>query len=156
MKINTTLRILAFVMVVLMFSAPFATLAQESMEQSDVEVAETDAKRDANTDLNIPLWFGLGGILSGLALIHDYGCVLSVGGLVGAYFYRPNPPATRFVGKSSAYVDMYAETYKNEITKLQILWSTAGCLTGCAVITGFSIIGYVRLGITAIVTGEQD
>lgn len=143
-------------MVILLFSAPFATLAQESMEQSDVEAAEADAERDANTDLNIPLWFGLGGILSGLALIHDYGWALSVGGLVGSYFYRPNPPVTRFVGKSSAYAYMYSETYKNEITKLQALWSTAGCLTGCAVITGFSIIGYVRLGITATVTGEQD
>ncbi len=149
MKTRLTFRVLAYFMAVLMFSTPFAVLAQESAEQTDVEIAEADAIQDANTDVNKPLWIGVGGLLAGLALIHDYSCLLSVGGLAGTHFYRPNPPAERLIGKSSEYVNVYSEAYKNEVAKQQTLWSAAGCVGGGAIITGFALVGFVRLGIAA-------
>lgn len=149
MKIRLIFRVLAFFMAVLMFSTPFATLAQESAEQTDIVNAEADAIQDANADVNKPLWIGLGGLLAGISLIHNYGCVLSVGGLAGTYFYRPNPPAERLIGKSPEYVNVYSEAYKNEIAKLHTLWSAAGCVGGGAVIAGFAVVGLVRFGIAA-------
>ena len=158
MKTDTILHVLAFFIAVLMFSTPFTTLAQESAEQADMGTAEADAIQDANADVNKPLWVGLGGLLAGLTLIHDYGCVLSVGGLAGTHFYRPNPPAERLIGKSPEYVNVYSEAYKNEIAKLHTLWSAAGCVGGGVIIAGFAVVGFIRLGITAGLSenGGQD
>ena len=162
-------------MAALMFSTPFAILAQESAEQAnivnaeadaeqesaeqtDVVNAEADAKQDANADVNKSLWIGLGGLLAGVTLIHDYACLLSVWGLTGTYFYRPTPPAERLIGKSPEYVNVYSEAYRSERAKLQTLWSATGCVGGGAVIAGFAVVGFVRLGIIASLgeNGGQD
>ena len=59
MKTNLTFRslFLVFLMAVLIFTAPFTTLAQ----QNSVEVqAKMAAERDAKTDVNGALWFIIG------------------------------------------------------------------------------------------------
>ena len=155
MKMRLTSRILAFFMMILMLSTPCVTVAQESSEQVDVEIAIAEAKRDAEADVNKLLWFGVGNLLSGIALVQDYSFLFSIGGLIGTYFYRPNPPAARFVGKSSEYVELYSETYKKEIGRNHALWSTAGCVSGGVVIAGCAFVGFASLGIVTAI-GAQD
>ena len=40
------------------------------------------------------------------------GCLLGALGIVGARFYEPSPPPTRFIGKSPEYIDAYVARYK--------------------------------------------
>jgi hypothetical protein len=143
-------------MTVLIFSMPFVTLAQESSERPDMVVAaEADAKRDANADVNKLLWFGAGALLSGVALVENYSFLFSIGGLIGSYFYQPNPPAARFVGKSPEYVNSHSETYKKEAGKLHALWSTAGCVSGGIVITGCVFVGFASYGVVTAIAEQE-
>ena len=151
MKISSTFYVLVFSMVVLTFSLPFTAIAQQN---SVAEQAVAEAEADANKDVNKPLWFATGGLLSGLVFVPlsgVYSCLLPPVGLAGTYFYQPNPPTERFIGKSAEYVAIYSETYKKERSRLQVFWSTAGCASGSVVITGCTVVGLVSAGvITAI------
>jgi len=153
MKINSIFHVFVFLMAILMFSTPFFTRAQESIMAT---AAIEDAKRDANADVNKLLWVGAGCLLSGVSLVDNYSCLLSTAGLIGTYFYRPNPPASRLIGKSPEYVTFYTEAYKAESGKLQALMSTAGCVGGGVVITGCAIVGLTTLGIATAVAAAQD
>ncbi|MDE0084595.1 MAG: hypothetical protein OXU23_02715, partial [Candidatus Poribacteria bacterium] len=66
MKINLIFYVLVFGVVVLTFSMPFTTHAQRNLV---VAQAEVDAAADANKDVNKPLWFGTGCLLSGLVVL---------------------------------------------------------------------------------------
>ncbi len=85
-------------------------------------------------------------------LPNGYSCLLPPAGLVGTYFYQPNPPAGRLIGKSAEYVNAYSETYKNERGKQQVLWSTAGCVSGGVVITGCTVVGLISLGVVTAIS----
>ena len=151
MKLNSTFRVFAFFMAILTFSLPFVVIAQQN---SDAEQAVIDARVDANKDVNIPLWFGAGCLMSGLLLVplpSGVSCLLPPAGLVGSYFYQPSPPAARFAGKSVEYINVYSETYKNERGKLQAIWSTTGCASGGVVIAGCTVAGLVSLGIVTAI-----
>ena len=154
MKINSRFHILIFFTAVLIFSMPFAAIAQQNSVAEQAVLAVAEAEVDANKDVNKPLWFATGGLLSGLVFVPlpgVYSCLLPPVGLAGIYFYQPNPPAERFIGKSAEYVAIYSETYKKERSRLQVLWSTAGCASGSVVITGCTVVGLVSAGvITAI------
>ena len=79
MKINSTLHVLVFCMAVLMFSMPFATLAQQNSDRGEAEgTAAQDAytmslevkaaaERDASSNFSEPFWcIGGGGAVTGL------------------------------------------------------------------------------------------
>ena len=146
MKIELApIKILAFLMAVLTFSMPFGTLAQQNSVQTE---AATAAIADASKDVNKPLWFGAGCLLSGLAFLPDpYGYFLPPAGLLGCYFYRPDPPPLQLIGKSPEYIDAYTSTYKSKIGNIQAKWAAAGCLSGCVVV-GALLVG-IGLGLTA-------
>ena len=150
-KLNSTFHVFAFFMAVLTFSLPFVAVAQQNSVEGQAVI---DAAADANKDVNIPLWFGTGCLISGLVFLPLpgwYSGLLPPAGLAGTYFYQPSPPAARFVGKSVEYINVYSETYKKERGKLQALWSTAGCVSGGVVVTGCTVVGLISLGIgTAI------
>ena len=126
--------IFVFFMAVLTFSMPFGTLAQQNAWRAAAE-------RDAEADVSKPLWFGAGCLLLGAS-----GCVggsglesplvdvilpgLWVAGIAGSYFYRPDPPAERLLGKSPEYVAFYTDAYKAKRGKLQATWTTVGCASG--------------------------
>ena len=149
MKTNLTFRslLLALLMVVLIFSTPFTTLAQ----QESVEVqAKLAAKRDAETDTNKLAWTGmrfviyfsplLGGLAGrgiglllpqsgtdGLLGISDqeiYGfCIGATVGclipLIVMYNYRLSPPPERLLGKWPEYIDLYTNAYKTQVRLLR-------------------------------------
>ena len=73
MKLNSTFRVFAFFMAVLTFSLPFVAAAQQNSEAeqavSDAGQAMIEAEVDANKDVNKPLWFGTGCLISGLLFI---------------------------------------------------------------------------------------
>lgn len=141
MKTNSIFRVSVFWMVLLTFSMPFTAFAQQS---SVVTQAEADAAADANKDVNKPLWFGTGCLLSGLIFLPLPGwssCLLPPAGLTGTYFYRPAPPAMRLIGRTPEYVDVYTSTYKSKRGSIQANWASAGCLSGGA------IVGLIAFGV---------
>ncbi|MXY27418.1 hypothetical protein F4Y59_04540 [Candidatus Poribacteria bacterium] len=87
MKISRVFDVLVFFMAVLTFSMPFVTFAQQN---SIVVEAMGDAETDANKDVNKPLWFGTGCLISGLVFLPLpgwYSCLLPPAGLAGTYFF---------------------------------------------------------------------
>jgi len=73
------------------------------------------AQRDARHDVNDTLWFTLG-------------CLFGVFGLGAAYLILPSPSAARMVGKSSEYVNVYIDCYKDRARDIQVKKSFNGCL----------------------------
>ena len=120
MKIKSTYHALVFFMVVLTFSMPFVTVAQDDQWKLEARVA---AERDAEVDAKQFLWIG-GNFVLGLV----GGCVLGSVGLLGAYLYEPVPPASRLMGKSPEYVLFYADAYKVRTRMLQLRSAFIGCL----------------------------
>ena len=124
-------------------------LAQEMTVAAE---AIADAERDAIADVNKPLWFGagclfcigsvcVGGVMNG---VYPYGLPLRASflpvavpltGIVGTYFYRPNPPSSRLIGKSPEYIVSYAEAYKEKTGKLRAQWALTGVGGGIIVVS---------------------
>lgn len=147
MKISSTFHVFAFFMAVLTFSLPFVAVAQQNSVEGQAII---DAAADANKDVNKPLWFGTGCLISGLVFLPLpgwYSCLLPPVGLAGTYFYQPEPPAMRLVGKSPEYVLAYTSTYKSKRGNIQAQWASAGCLGG-SVVTTAVIVG-IGVGISA-------
>ena len=137
-------------MVVLIFSIPFTTFAQ----QKSVEVqAKMAAERDANTDVNVSLWLITGtsascgglicygfatgifnrSLLSPAVPVYELvsmawsgagvGCLIP---LISSYAYQPGPPLDRFIGKSPEYIDLYTKFYKRRTRQLRIRSTVIG------------------------------
>ena len=138
MKICSTFHVLVLVMIGLAFSTPLVTMAQQSSVQAE---AITAAEQDANKDVNKPLWFGAGCILSGLFFLQEpFGYIAPPAGIVGTYFYRPAPPPSRLIGKSPEYVDAYTSAYQLKRGSIQAQWASAGCLGGCLTVTAVILV----------------
>ena len=148
MKIDTTFHVLVLFMAVLTLGMPFVTLAQENSSQTDSKVvlhqisvdilAQTDAERDAEADTKQVLWIG-GNFLLGLV----GGCVLGSVGLLGAYLYEPQVPASRLMGKSPEYVMFYTDAYKARSRDLHLKSALIGCLGG-SVVSGCVLASYLN------------
>lgn len=155
MKINSTFHAFVFLMAVLVFSMPFAALAQQNSVEAQAIV---DATTDANKDVKKPLWFGTGCLLSGLVFLplpSWYSCLLPPVGITGTYLYQPDPPLSRLIGKSPEYVAVYTSTYKSKRGNTQALWTSAGCIGG-GVVIGTLIVGIgVGIGIGAVAVLEE-
>ena len=124
-------------MVLLMFSMPFAVVAQQDAVQ-----AAADATADANKAVNKTLWFGAGCVLSGVSFSVPYGYILAIGGIAGSYFYNPAPPPHRLLGKSPEYIATYTSTYKSKRGMGQATWTTIGCVSGSTVIA-VALVGLI-------------
>ena len=157
MKISVQFHVLVILMAGLTFSMPFVTLAQHNLVETQAIIDA--ATRDANKDVNKPLWFGTGCLISGLLFLPLpgwYSCLLPPAGLTGTYFYRPAPPLGRLLGKSPEYVDTYTSTYKSKSGNIQARWASAGCITG-GVVVGAVLVGIgVGAGLVALTTLEEQ
>ena len=113
-------RVFSYLMVLLLFSMPCLTLAQQT---NDAAQAIADATRDAKNPQNGYIWF-------------PAGCLLNVVGILMAVVYSPPPPATRLLGKSPEYITYYTETYQNVAKDDQVTEATLGCLFGTCLWAG--------------------
>ncbi len=169
MKTNLTFQspFLVFLMAVLIFTAPFTTLAQ----QDSVEVqAKMAAKRDAETDTNKWLWTGVGcgtyvstglGIFIGLVagslgpqtasgssyISDSQACGICIGATAGclipfivAFNYKLEPPPERLLGKSPEYVDAYTSAYKTKVRRLRTKRAAVGTVIWMGSVGTVSVI----------------
>ena len=131
---------------------PFVARSQQYSQQvtEDIVLAETNAEADANRDVNKPLYFGLGCLLTGLPfltslVVDDSFTPSAVIGpplaIFGIYRYRPDPPASKLLGKSPAYINTYTSHYKSKRGKTQAQWAAAGCIAGGGVLGAF-LLGF--------------
>ena len=151
MKISSKFHVFVLFMVGLTFSMPFITLAQQNSVEAQAIIDA--ATIEANKDVNKPLWFGMGCLLSGLVFLPGwYGLLLPPMGLTGSYFYRPGPPLARLMGKSPEYVEAYTSTYKSKRGNIQMRWASAGCITG-GVVVGAVLFG-IGVGVAATLTEQ--
>lgn len=154
MEIRSKFHALALLMVGLTFSLPFVCLAQQN--SGEAEAIIDAATTDANQDVNKPLWFGTGCLMSGLVFLPGwYSCLLAPAGLTGTYFYRPAPPLARLMGKSPEYVEAYTSAYKSQRGNIQVRWASAGCLTGGVIVGGVLISIGVGAGLAVLAINEQ-
>ena len=110
---KSIIRTLSFLMVVMLFTAPFITLAQQT---NDAAQAISDAERDAKS-VNTVIWAASG-------------CVFSIFGILLASIHTPTVPAYKLLGKSPEYVEYYTSTYQQSVKNDQIADATLGCLSG--------------------------
>ena len=126
MKFNSMFHVLTFLTVSLIFSTPLMALAQSQTqttpELSVRDQAIQDAHKDADVDVNRPMWFIIGCIFPGV-------------GLLSPYFYKPPIPASNMIGKSPEYVTYYTDAYLQKRETLQFQAALGGqvtwCLGGC-------------------------
>lgn len=136
MKINSMFHVLVFLMVVLVFSMPFAALSQQnSMRAEAIAAAEQDVRANVNT----ALWFW-GGCAGGVLVF------------LFSHIHEPSPPASSLLGKSPEYVAFYTDAYKAKARKLQTSRAMWGCVTG-GVISG---LAYGCLITTAAAAAELE
>lgn len=102
-------RIVSTLIVLSMLAVPTILLAQEAGD------ACVRAQLDAERDLNGALWFALG-------------CLFPIVGLVVAYVAKPSPSATALLGKSSDYVAVYTDCYKDKGRNIQVRKALIGLL----------------------------
>ena len=61
------------------------------------------------------------------------GCLFGLLGIGAAYAIEPSPPASRLIGKSSDYVAIYTDCYKDEGRSIQTKAAVKGCVVGALV-----------------------
>lgn len=94
---------------------------------SPVATARDDASTDVRTAATIDTCLWLSG---GFGLGISGGCLLGALGIVGARFYEPSPPPTRFIGKSPEYIDAYVARYKSTRNEAALGGACLGCIAG--------------------------
>jgi hypothetical protein len=118
MRIGLTGKAIAMTLAVLMIITPL--LAQQ--QASDYVQGKLDGERDATGSA---LW-----ILAGVGC----GCF----GVLGAYVFRPSPPAERLIGKTADYVIGYRDGYKGKSANRNALYAAGGWLA--FVVVYYSIV----------------
>ncbi len=103
-------------------------------ESTDATKACTDAKLDAQRDINTTLWMGAG-------------CLFGLLGIGAAYVIEPSPPASRLLGKPSDYVAIYTDCYKDEGRSIQTKAAVKGCVVGALL--------WLALNLALIATGAM-
>lgn len=109
-------RFVSLVIIISMLSVSGIALAQEAGD------ACAQAMIDAERDVDGTLWFALG-------------CLAPIIGLVLAYFAEPSPPATALLGKTSDYVAVYTDCYKDKGQNIQVRKALIGllCVPTCGI-----------------------
>ena len=134
MKSNSTFFVLISLMIVLIFSISFFTLAQQNAEVADaksiaeqntksakeslIATAKADAERDVKVDFGNNeklLWFSAG-----------FGCC--VFGVMAAHLGKAQTPPVRLLGKSPEYVEIYMHTYEDKLHENRMIFAGTGCV----------------------------
>ena len=172
MKIRSKFHILVLLVVLLTFGSqtvfgrvPRPTKPKVERKQIPAEVqakVETQAKRDAEADLNKQFWINTGGafiLLPALGLLvgssvarvnpaSDFdaecglfiGSILALGPLVLILGHQPTPSPERFIGKSPEYIDVYTDVYKKRTRQLSRPYIAGGQVIGCVIAGGLAFL----------------
>ena len=76
------------------------------------------------------------------------GCLGGILGLIVAYVYEPNPPATMLLGKSPEYVAAYTDAYKTTAKSVQ----SSKAITGCII----SAVAWVVYVVVVVAVAEDS
>lgn len=95
--------------------------------------ARIDAETDAELDVSKILWIVVGFFIS---LI----------GILIAYIYQPNPPATKLIDKSQEYTMFYTEAYKDKSRSIQLTYSAIGFAIGAGIGIIFFLASMAMIG----------
>lgn len=133
MKTSSTFYVLVLLTVLLVFSIPFAALAQQNVLAEAVTAAERDAQQYTNSGR----WFLMGCLL---------GCIpIPALGLRSGIADNISLPPTRLLGKSPEYISFYAAAYSEKVKKIRTNSMRNGCLfryaSGLAIFAGVIIFG---------------
>ena len=123
MKIDSTFRVFAFLMTVLIFSMPVIIFAQQNPTETKATIeaeARAQAVADAENDTNKTAWF-------------KTGCFLNIIGVAMARRTKAPVPAGRLVGKSLTYIVAYTSAYQTRQTEIQEQSALSGCTVGTLV-----------------------
>ena len=96
------------------------------MEENRQNITIT-AEADAVSDCNKLIWFVAG---LGLAVV----------GVLLAYIYQQDPPASRLLDKSQEFLTVYTDTYKAKLRSIQVMYSLVGLAIVVALIGLYIII----------------
>jgi len=113
--------VIAAVMSLMVFAMPI--LAQ----QDDFMAGRMAGEQAARASTNGTLWLAIG-------------CVGNVLGLIIAYVYEPNPPATMLLGKSPEYVAAYTDAYKTTAKSIQSSKALTGCIVYIVAVVVYAVI----------------
>lgn len=136
MKISSTFYVLVLLTMLLTFSPPFVTLAQQNSVQAE---AVADAERDARKYADSGRWFGIGCLVSpSLAYCGPYFSP-QLSAMVDESI---SLPPTRLLGKSPEYVRLYAAAYGEKVKKIRTNYARVGCCLPYALLyTTVGVIG---------------
>ncbi|MCG9129472.1 hypothetical protein JT359_17930 [Candidatus Poribacteria bacterium] len=95
--------------------------------------ARVDGEQDAELDVSKILWIVVGFFIS---LI----------GILIAYIYQPNPPATKLLDKSQEYIMFYTEAYKDKSRSIQLTYSAIGFAISTGITIFFFLVGVAIIG----------
>ena len=138
------------------YSAQMPLAAQDSIRLQAKAAAATDAKRDMEVlasfgaGMSATFAAGMCGLMMGFIADATLGqgqdelfyltASMSAAGafsLLLRYHSRPpNPPPERLIGKSPAYVKLYADAYQTRMRSSQMKSVAAGSIFGCMTLTG--------------------
>lgn len=102
----------------------YPPLAEPVAAQPELEQAVADGEHDAEAWIGGPAWFVAG-------------CLLTWVGVLVAYVVEPEPPPARLIGKSSDYVEVYAQSFRKAGAIAQTRMAALGCLTNVALSLAF-------------------
>jgi len=94
-------------------------------QDARVQVCQ-QAEADAQALTNPVLWLAAG-FFGGIA------------GVLVAYILQPNPPASKFIGKTPEYVAVYSECYRQKARNIRTQKAWIGCGVGAILGTSVSI-----------------
>lgn len=103
---------------------------------NDQNQARMDGEQDAELDVSKILWIVVG-------------FFISVIGILIAYIYQPNPPATKLMDKSQEYVMFYTEAYKEKSRSIQLTYSAVGFAINAGMVIIFFLAGMAMIGTMA-------
>lgn len=92
---------------------------------ADINQIQLTAEQDAQNDSSNIIWFGAG-------------LLLSILGVLIAYIYQQEPPASRFIDKSDEYSLLYTDLYKRKMRSIQLRYSLIGFF-----ISGILVVIYI-------------
>ena len=162
------MKIISTIIAITVLTVSLAPAQQAPISSAERQQVVQKAKEDASKDVNIPLsvftGFGCSFLtcaahtvftmdlwifppgptdreLAGqVCMAGSLGCLLAI---IPSMTMKVSPPASRLLGKSPAYVRIYAQAYKSEIVRKRLIGTSIGSAAGVGLL--LTILYVVRV-----------